>query len=333
MTLEVRVAGVSCLQDLGRRAGRYGLSLNGALDQYSARAGNIRVGSPATAALIEITALDFVCSVDVDVLIAVTGAPADLYVDGRPERQWDPVVVRAGSRVEVRRIRTGLRVYLAVHGGLDGPRLMGSVTPDLPIGFGRNLAGGDRFVLRTDFRPQAHPAFEPQLFVLGAERPRFAESWVIDVTEGPDLDQFPQVRTVLDGGVYAVLPESNHIGLRLAGRVPSRSSSAEVLSRGVPVGAVEAPPGEELIVLHRGRGVTAGYAIPAVVTTTSLDCLGQARPGQTVRLRWSTVEAAVERARVRTSALSRLADRVARAFGTVGVSVAPDLLTAQSPPH
>ena len=38
----------------------------------------------------------------------------------------------------------------------------------------------------------------------------------------------------------------------------------------MPVGAVEVPDGDELLVLHRGRGVTAGYPVLAVVTSVGL---------------------------------------------------------------
>ena len=79
---------------------------------------------------------------------------------------------------------------------------------------------------------------------------------------------------------------SNHIGLRLRRHRRRRPAGArtgdEVLSRGVPIGAVEVPAGDELMVLHRGRGVTAGYPVLAVVTATGLSRLGQARPGQSV---------------------------------------------------
>ena len=70
---------------------------------------------------------------------------------------------------------------------------------------------------------------------------------------------------------------------------PSASLTSEVLSRGVPVGAIEVPSREELLVLHRGRGVTAGYPVLAVVTSRSLDLLAQARPGHTVTFRKTTV--------------------------------------------
>ena len=62
-------------------------------------------------------------------------------------------------------------------------------------------------------------------------------------------------------GPWEVAPESDHVGLRLAGEAPRRTHAAEILSRGVPVGAVEIPPSGGLLVLLRGRLVTAGYPV------------------------------------------------------------------------
>jgi allophanate hydrolase subunit 2 len=92
-----------------------------------------------------------------------------------------------------------------------------------------------------------------------------------------------------------VSPQSNHVGLRLGGDVPRRSVSGEVLSRGVPVGAVEVPTGDQLLVLMRGRGVTAGYPVLAVLTSRAQDVAAQLRPGQQVRFRRTDVAAATDR--------------------------------------
>lgn len=114
-----------------------------------------------------------------------------------------------------------------------------------------------------------------------------------------------------------------HVGLRLdtpeGAEPPRRTSSDEILSRGVPIGAVEVPAGRELLVLHRGRGVTAGYPVLAVVTAVSLSRLGQARPGDRVRFRPVSLEDAVEAHREQQRTISALADRVASSLQARGL--------------
>jgi biotin-dependent carboxylase-like uncharacterized protein len=314
-TLTIRTAGIVTVQDLGRVGrSRYGLPANGAADQHSARVANVLCGNDERAPLLEITALDFACVPSADILVAVTGAPADVTVDGGVRPQWEPVPVRAGETVKVSGIRQGLRVYLAVLGSFEADRLQGSCAPDTILGFGPALSAGDELVLRTACPPLDHPFSRIPLFRLKAPVPPFPAGWTIDVTDGPDRAEFGDTGRRLFDAPFTVTPRSNHIGLRLQGEVPRRVTKGEVLSRGVPIGAVEVPAGDELLVLHRGRGVTAGYPVLAVVTATGLSALGQVRPGQTIRFRHRTLDQAVAAHRAQRNAVDALRSRVHTAF-------------------
>lgn len=321
-TLTVRTAGLTTVQDLGRVGrSRYGLPVNGALDQYSARIANVLCGNDERVPLLEITALDFACTPSTDILVAVTGAPARLTVDGTPRPQWEPVSVRAGETLRVTDIRVGLRVYLAVLGSFEADFLQGSCAPDTVLGFGPALRAGAELTLRTACPPLDHPYSRIPLFRLRAPAARFTAGWTIDVTDGPDRAEFGDSVSRLYGTPFTVSPQSNHIGLRLRtdAPLPRRTTGGEVLSRGVSVGAVEVPTGDELLVLHRGRGVTAGYPVLAVVTATGLALLGQVRPGQTVRFRHRTLDQAVAAHRARRTAIDALAVRVRTAFETLRI--------------
>ncbi|QUH02275.1 biotin-dependent carboxyltransferase family protein [Saccharopolyspora erythraea] len=318
--LVIHQAGISTVQDLGRFGrSRHGLPVNGALDQYSARVANVLVGNDEGAPLVEITMLDFSCTPGTDVLIAVTGAPADVTVDGFRRPQWEPVAVGPGQTVRVAGIRLGARVYLALRGSLEAPSLLGSCAPDTILGFGRSLRDDDELAISGCLAPIDHPVLRHPVFQLGAPVPLFGESWTIDVTEGPDIAEFGASAARLFSAEYTVSPQSNHIGLRMRGEVPQRVARGEVLSRGVPVGAVEVPAGEELLVLHRGRGVTAGYPVLAVVTATGLCALGQVRPGQRVRFRRRGIGEAVAACRARRDALRALRKRVSNVFDALRI--------------
>jgi biotin-dependent carboxylase-like uncharacterized protein len=319
-TLTVHQAGLSTIQDLGRFGrSRYGLPVNGALDQYSARIANVLCGNDDTAPLIEITALDFSCTPSTDVLVAVTGAPAEVTIGGIRRPQWEPIAVGPGETIRITGIRLGIRVYFAVHGSIETQFLLASCAPDTILGFGRTLADADELAITDLCPPIDHPVFRHPLFRLQPPVPRFGESWTIDVTDGPDLAEFGNSADRLFTSEFTVSPQSNHIGLRLRGTVPRRVASGEVLSRGVPVGAVEVPAGDELLVLHRGRGVTAGYPVLAVVTATSLSPLGQARPGQTIRFRHRTVAEAVTAYRVERDTIRALRARVTAVFESLRI--------------
>jgi 5-oxoprolinase (ATP-hydrolysing) subunit C len=323
-SLTIQQPGNSVVTDLGRfRGPRFGLPVNGALDQFSARAANILAANADNAPLLEITALDFRMQATTDLLIAVTGAPLTLTVGGRECPQWEPVSVRAGETVAVRRITGGLRAYLAVHGSVEAPELLGSCAPDTVIGFGLRLSEGTELKTSRSVGPIRQPYFDLPLFRLGLTRPEFSSRAVIDVTDGPDVEEFGGTAELLYNTEYTVSARSNHIGLRLGGALPERQSSAEVLSRGVPVGAIEVPSREELLVLHRGRGVTAGYPVLAVVTSRSLDTLAQARPGHIITFRKTTVPEATAKHRAALRELENLRSRVSTVFALLGIGKEP----------
>ncbi|WP_280397394.1 biotin-dependent carboxyltransferase family protein [Nocardia carnea] len=325
--ITVREPGNTVIQDLGRyRAARVGQMTGGALDRYSAEVANALVASDSSAPLLELLAADFAAVASTDLLIAVTGAPADVRADGLPCPRWEPFVWRAGTELTVRGIRDGLRVYLAVHGAIAAERLLGSCAPDSVLGFGHRLTAGSDIAVEVDGPTADHPHFRLPVLRFGARPAPFPAEWTIDVTDGPDAAEFADTGRRLFESPFVVGVDSNHIGLRLtpvdpAQPLPRRMARGEVLSRGVPIGAVEVPAGDQLLVLHRGRGVTAGYPVLAVVTAVGLSRLGQVRPGQRVLFRHVTIADAVRRYRAQQAAIERLRTRVAAAFAELRIPV------------
>ena len=120
-------------------------------------------------------------------------------------------------------------------------------------------------------------------------------------------------------GEFEVGRDSDYVGLRLLGDAPARRGGAEMISRGVPIGAVEVPPTDGLLVLLRGRLVTAGYPVLGVATTVATDRLAQARPGDRIRFRPCSTADAVADARRDAAALVELTRRVQRALRASGV--------------
>jgi 5-oxoprolinase (ATP-hydrolysing) subunit C len=281
-SLTVHRAGIAAVTDLGRPGHtRRGIPANGAADQYSATVANLLAGNAAAAPLIEVTATAFTFTASRRLWLAVTGAPCTLTVGGDQRPQWTVTPVPAGEPVALTAIHTALRCYVAVSGRLTVPRVLGSCAPDPLLGAGGWLRAGDRIPFQpTGSAPPPRTVTPPDL----------CPPWTVDVTDGPESEHFD---TTLYEATYRLTPDSNHIGLRLAGPAPANSGPVEVRSRGVPAGAVEVPPAGAPIVLMRGRPVTAGYPVPAVATRTAQSVLAQIRPGQQLRFRRRTLDQAV----------------------------------------
>lgn len=318
--LEIIQCAMACVQDLGRPAGgRLGLPANGALDQFSFRAANILVRNAQDAPAIEITAMDFVAKPTTDSLVAVTGAPAIVTLDGIPQNMWTPISMRAGQRLKIHRIHEGLRVYVGVYGSFDVPHYAGSCAPDSILGFGTILSAGMVVPLNALHRNIEHPFLIHPIFRTGFEPPSYSGTRTIDVTAGPDEIEFGDSAQKLYENHFVLSERSNAIGMRLTGELPVRQSSAESLSRGVPVGAIEVPPGNELLILHRGRGVTAGYPVLAVASASSLNRLAQVRPGTAVSFRKVSLADALRTNKQEHEQLKKLEQTISSIFTSLAV--------------
>ncbi|MDI2034167.1 biotin-dependent carboxyltransferase family protein [Paenarthrobacter nitroguajacolicus] len=320
ITLKVREsAWLATFQDLGREGSEaLGVPCGGAADQHSAAVANILVGNPRSATSVEIMGGRFSFTTSKPLLIAVTGAPADVTVNGSKVSMWEPVCVPAKGRVVVANARGGMRNYLAFSGTLVTEQFMGSAAPEARMGFPQQITAGQHLELRTSYAGFEHPYLTQPLFRLPVPIPSFEQSlWSIDIVEGPETDAAVGIRELLASREYTVTAKSNHVGLRLDGPVVHPDGLGEIVSHGVPIGAFEIPHGDELIILGRYRTLTAGYPIVAFATKASLPLLGQARPGQRMTFRWVTQEQAVDRQHEAQRLLNVLESRVQSLFGAI----------------
>ncbi|MFC8394233.1 biotin-dependent carboxyltransferase family protein [Streptomyces sp. NPDC057238] len=314
---------VTTFQDLGRLGSeQLGVPTGGAADQHAAVVANLLAGNPAHATLLESLGGELALVPDADVLLAVTGVPAEVTVAGMPADTWAPLVVPAGQEIRVRPdTGRGMRTYLAVNGTLAAKRLLGSAAPDARMGFKQTVSRGDRLLLETEFRGFSRRPFEPSLFRLPVPVPRFDEDiWTVDVVASHGIHDIPGVRELIEDSVYTVTPRSDHVGLRLDGPVLHPDGDAEIVSHGVPVGALQIPHADELIVLGRYRSLTAGYPIVGVASRACLPLLGQAGPGRRLRFRWTDRETSVHRSAQRAAEVRTLAHAAAGAFAALGFS-------------
>lgn len=303
--LRVHAASLAAVQDLGRIGhARLGVPPNGASDQFAMSTANALVGNAPGDRVIENTLLELAFSVSVETVLTVTGSPATVTISGDEVPQWTPLPLRADEVVRIKRIRDGLHVYVALAGALEAPLLLGSCAPDPLIRFGTRLRDGDELPFRGSRRRLrvGHPV--PAVSV-----PAYGSPWRIDVCDGPEVDWFrAPVGHPLDAP-FVVSKESNHVGMRLAGDTPAPHSGRELVSRAVPTGAVEIPRSGEVIVLRRGRGVTAGYPVVGVVTSVAQSRIAQARPGHSITFRPRRVADAQDDHRVEREHVRAVADR------------------------
>ena len=274
----VRAGALTTVQDLGRPGHAHlGVPRSGALDAPAAALADRLVGNRPGAAVLETTLNGCCVRPRSPVVVAVTGAPCPVAVDGRPVAWGAPVLVPAGAVLEVGAAVRGVRSYVAVSGGVAVEPVLGSRSTDLLSGLGPPPLT-DGAVL-----PLGHPA-GPLARVDIAPQPGPPAELVLRVTPGPRDDWFtPAAVRALTARAFGVSAASNRIGLRTEGPVLARAVTGELPSEGMVLGAVQVPPDGHPVVFLADHPTTGGYPVIAVVRAADLPAAAQAAPGTPVR--------------------------------------------------
>jgi biotin-dependent carboxylase-like uncharacterized protein len=252
---------------------------SGAADRQAAALANRLVGNDAAAAVLEVTVGGLQVRAGRTLLVAVSGAPAPVTVDGRAAPFDAPLTLRPGQVLGLGNPAVGLRSYLAVRGGIGVPPVLGSRSTD-------TLSGLGPAPLRPcDVLPVgALAADEPVVDVAPVRAP--SSRPVLRVLPGPRRDWLaPAAWTALTAEDWTVSPDSDRVGLRLAGPRLDRARTDELPSEGLVPGAVQVPPDGAPVLFLVDHPVTGGYPVLAVVTTDDLPAAAQLRPGDRVRFR------------------------------------------------
>ena len=104
MAFEIKNPGLATtVQDQGR-TGYYnvGIPQSGSMDQYSAELGNALVGNGPGDAVLECTYLGPVLVTDAEAVIAITGAPVEVKVNGEAKPQWTRASPGGRRRTQLR---------------------------------------------------------------------------------------------------------------------------------------------------------------------------------------------------------------------------------------
>ncbi|MEU1590290.1 biotin-dependent carboxyltransferase family protein [Micromonospora sp. NPDC005710] len=276
-TIEVLRAGaLTTVQDLGRPGWAHlGVPRSGALDPAALRLANRLVGNPEQAAGLEITLTGCTLRLTRATTVAVTGAEVAVRVGQRPGDVGRPLSVPAGTVLRIGPARRGVRSWLAVAGGVDVSRVLGSRSTDTLSGLGpAPLRDGDRLPLGET----VHAPAPVDLTVCPAP----PDELHLTVGPGPREDWFtPLAFDRLFGNAYTVSPVSNRVGARLAGAALPRAVAGELPSEGIVLGAVQVPADGQPLIFLADHPTTGGYPVIGVVTDVTP--LAQARPGTTVR--------------------------------------------------
>ncbi|NQT05554.1 MAG: biotin-dependent carboxyltransferase [Dehalococcoidia bacterium] len=284
---------LTTIQDLGRSGyQQFGVPTSGALDNYAFRVGNLLVGNAEGAASLEITLPGCQLRALRETMIAIAGAELAATINGEPASVWESRLLKRGDVLSFPRLNSGCRAYLAVTGSIAVPLVMQSASTYTRAGIGgfggRPLRKGD--ILQSNKNTaSAKVARMPSEYI-----PVYGNRIALRVILGPQDDLFTEegISTFLSSE-YIVSTQADRMGYRLEGPRIQHREGADIISDGIPLGAIQVPGDGLPIILLVDRQTTGGYTKIATTVSVDIPRIAQAKPGDKINFQQVDEEQAV----------------------------------------
>lgn len=267
----------STIQDKGRKGVTHlGHCHSGALDTYAYHWSQALLDNTKANALEVMVGLKLEATKPTT--ISITGANLGLEINRVYKEPWQTYAVEAGDILYFSKRITGQRAYLAIKGGFDTPRYLGSYATTIKENFGAKLKAGDILPYHT---------------TTGAPLRR------VKLAHIPDYDAPLTLRVMLSyqhnlfndkekekffTSEYEITLQSDRMGYRLSGEGVF-AKSEKLISEGIAFGAIQIPKDGQPIILLKERQTIGGY--PKMGTVIAEDCYALAQRGFGCKVRFA----------------------------------------------
>ncbi|MEO5906439.1 MAG: biotin-dependent carboxyltransferase family protein [Saprospiraceae bacterium] len=287
----IRAGILDTIQDTGRFGWRQlGINPGGAMDLISAQLANILAGNDKNDAVIEIHFPGSVYQFEQPAIIVITGADFYPTVNEKAIALNQPVVVSEFSILRFTHPGSRARCYLAIAGGFDIPKWLGSYGTHLKAqagGFnGRRLLKNDQIPFRR--KKHSSKLSHERKTINGINIPGIEDQLgdEIQFIPGPEWEMLSdESRSLLIKEEFNIQLSSDRMGYRLSGPALMRSRQDEMVSSPVALGTIQLLPDGQLIVLMADHQTTGGYPRIGCIITAHLPLLAQKNPGDHIRLK------------------------------------------------
>ena len=266
----------STIQDLGRNGySHYGISKSGAADNLSIRLGNLIVGNKENTAAIEMTLVGGKFKFNIDSKIALTGSKFDAKIDSDNVPFNEIVNIRADQVLSIGQTLQGARCYLSVTGGIDVKNILSAKTTHLTSKIGgidgRALIKNDELKIDNNSTSNDLILYNNQLYI---------NMYKILIIKG--LQDHYITKSTWEKFLnqeYKVSNLSSRMGVRLEGDPLKLDNNNEIITEGVPLGAIQLPKSGHPIISFVEHQTTGGYPKIANVISSEMHKVGQLKPG------------------------------------------------------
>lgn len=289
MAISILKPGIAdSLQDKGRYGfAAAGINPGGAMDTYAAAVANFLVGNKKEEAVMELHFPAAQLIFHEPALIAVCGADFSAAVHDEPFACWQPVMVKRNSVLHFQKWQWGARAYVAVHGGFNIEKWLGSFSTHLKAGaggyHGRNLKKGDTIAISsTPFELAAgmySAAMGWGLYSMGV----YENQSNLLVLPGPEWHLLSNSsKEIFTTSSFTIDRRSDRMGYLLNGPAMQPHEITGIVSAGVDFGTIQLLPNGKLMVLMADHQTTGGYPRIANIISAHLPKLAQTPPGTAI---------------------------------------------------
>jgi urea carboxylase len=294
---------MTTIQDYPARQGYWavGIPPSGAMDNLTPRVLNKILNNVKEASFIEMTFMGASFKFRAESTICFGGADMQATLNGQSVEMYEPIKVKAEDILEFKKvIGNGNRTYLAIDGGFDVAKYLGSASTFTLGEFGghsgRALKAGD--VL--DYTKSSKTEFEEPIDV-----PTLTNEWEIGVVYGPhgapDFFANEDIKEFFESS-WEVHFNSSRTGVRLIGPTPSwaRNDGGEaglhpsnIHDNAYAFGTIDFT-GDMPVILGPDGPSLGGFVCPATIVSCELNKIGQLKTGDKIKFKPMSLQSADE---------------------------------------
>jgi len=281
-------------QDNGRYGYQHlGITPGGSVDRFAAKVVNALVGNSPDEAVLELHFPAAQILFEYDALIAIGGADWNPMINDRPIPLWRPIFIRRNTLLQFPQIVNGMRCYLALAGGWNIEKWLGSYSTQ-PIaekgGFkGRKLLTGDRIEFREYHLNWISRVHDDHIVVPLPWSANVGEIYAnpnsLSYIRGHEWDLLTETsRYAFSTQPFIVTQAADRMGYHLQGpHLHLKMPFDDPLPSVVVSGTIQLQPTGQLTILSADHQTTGAFPKLGHIISAQLPKFAQLRPGQPIR--------------------------------------------------
>jgi len=259
------------------------MPLAGVMDDYSFRAANLLTSNSIDDAVLEMTLTGPKVLFPGRMQIAITGADMTPSINGQQIDMWKSIIVSRGDLLTFGSLKSGVRTYLSIAGGILEKVVMGSRSTYIRgrIGGhqGRKLYPGDLIPVNPGFT-----LFKKEVVFPISHIPKWHSERTLRILPGIDFEKFTDsAKEVLTKSEFKVTHNSDRMGIRLSGERITHKDKADVISYPVSPGTIQIPGDGQAVIMLSDCQTVGGYTQIANIISADIFKTGQLKSGDSIR--------------------------------------------------